>query len=67
MEDVLTREQLLEQRTRRESLLHKLQDEGAPPEAIRQAEKRLKLTERRLERMEKINAECEYSVSVPVC
>lgn len=50
--DVLTREQLLEQKTRRENTLRKMQAENAPPAAIAEAKKKLKLTELRLEKTE---------------
>lgn len=50
MKDVLTIRQLEDQRQRREARVRFLRDTGAPEAAIRQAEKDLWLTRRRLER-----------------
>ena len=53
MNDPLTRAQLMAQKKRRTELLKKLKAEGAPPAAIAQAEKQLKLTKLRLEKLKK--------------
>lgn len=50
MKDILTINQLETQRIRREEKLEYLKRTGAPEAAIRQAEKDLTLTRRRLER-----------------
>ena len=60
--DVLTREQLLEQKKKRETYLKYLKQTCAEDKIIRAVEKDLKLTERRLERME--NADYEESIEV---
>ena len=60
MTDVLTREQLLEQKKKRETYLKYLKQTCADEKIIQVAEKDLKLTERRLERMN--NADYEESI-----
>ena len=49
--DILTQDQLLEQKARRENTLAKMEQENAPPAAIAEARKKLRLTELRLERI----------------
>ena len=51
--EILTEQQLLEQKARRENTLQKLEAENAPPAAIAEAEKKLRLTRLRLERIQK--------------
>lgn len=58
--DVLTREQLLEQKKKRETYLKYLKQTCAEEKIINAAEKDLRLTIRRLERME--NADYEESI-----
>lgn len=49
--DTLSREQLKEQERKRTELLEKMRAEGAPTDAIAEAEKKLKLTQLRLRRL----------------
>lgn len=51
--DILSEEQLLEQKARRESTLAKLREGNAPPAAIAEVEKKLRLTQLRLDRIKK--------------
>lgn len=60
MTDILTREQLLEQKKKRETYLKYLKQTCADEKIIRATEKDLRLTERRLERMQ--NADYEESI-----
>ncbi|MBP3410461.1 MAG: hypothetical protein J6M10_05630 [Clostridia bacterium] len=60
MADILTREQLLEQKKKRETYLKYLKQTCAEDKIIKAAEKDLRLTVRRLERME--NADYEESI-----
>lgn len=52
--EILSERQLLEQKSRRESLLKKLRADNAPPAAIAEAENKLRLTQLRLERIRKM-------------
>ena len=49
--DVLTRQQLEEQLERRRKVLEQLENGKAPQAAIEEARKKMRLTQRRLERM----------------
>lgn len=55
--DVLTRKQLEDQLERRRKVLEQLEKGRAPQGAVEEARKKLKLTQRRLERMPKAEHE----------